>query len=481
VIHRDLKPSNLQLTADGLLKVLDFGVAHLQREGTSTGGEATATETAAGEVLGSPPYMAPEQLLGKPVDARTDLYAAGACLYELATGKRPYGEKRGALLTEAILHEPPVSPRTANGSLSPGLEAVILKALDKDPGLRYQTAKELLVDLERLQAAATGSASQPVVIAKPRRRWPWLVGAAALVAIAAVAWLLRPLPPPRITDARPITRGLDPAVSNLGGPLWTTDGVRLYYLDGAETGQAELFQAPLAGGEPARIPLPFRFYRRILAYLPRESALLMSGSEVDPPPSGNLPGWTVSVPSGMAARTPLRAHCAAASADGERLVWIADQRILVACSLAPTSAALVSGRVAISDAPARSPSRPAGPAAAAAKPAMKGGVSSTARSVSSTSTAGSWRARESRASSNGSTIPTSAGRTRPCCRHSNHTWARTGEANRSRRGDRTCGSRPIRGSTPRQSGTFPRRARATARQAARSDLAWHGARRGWPR
>src|SRR5512134_1770705 len=139
VIHRDLKPSNLQLTADGLLKILDFGVAHLERRGTRTGGEATATEAAAGEVLGSPPYKAPEQLLGKPIDARTDLYAAGACLYELATRKRPYGDKRAAQLTEAILHEAPVSPRAGNGSISPGLEAVILKALDKDPDLRYQT------------------------------------------------------------------------------------------------------------------------------------------------------------------------------------------------------------------------------------------------------------------------------------------------------------------------------------------------------
>ena len=97
---RDLKPSNLQLTSDGMLKILDFGVAHLERGGAPTGGEATATETAAGEILGSPPYMAPEQLLGKPVDARTDLYAAGAYLHELATGQRPYGDKRGAQLTE---------------------------------------------------------------------------------------------------------------------------------------------------------------------------------------------------------------------------------------------------------------------------------------------------------------------------------------------------------------------------------------------
>ena len=89
VIHRDLKPSNLQLTSDGMLKILDFGVAYLEPRREPTGGEATATETAAGEILGSPPYMAPEQVLGKGVDARTDLYAAGACLYELATGRLP--------------------------------------------------------------------------------------------------------------------------------------------------------------------------------------------------------------------------------------------------------------------------------------------------------------------------------------------------------------------------------------------------------
>ncbi|HSD65111.1 MAG TPA: serine/threonine-protein kinase [Vicinamibacteria bacterium] len=166
VVHRDLKPSNLRLTADGLLKILDFGVAHLERDPVSSSGEETATAEMGQP--GSPPYMAPEQLLGKGADARTDVYAAGACLYELATGQRPHQEKHGPLLMEAILHEPPVAPRTANGSLSPGLEAVILKALDKDPALRYQTAKELLVDLERLQcAAAPDRASRPVGVPEP--------------------------------------------------------------------------------------------------------------------------------------------------------------------------------------------------------------------------------------------------------------------------------------------------------------------------
>ena len=156
VVHRDLKPSNLALTPDGLLKILDFGLARLMPPRAAPPGDRTATETAAGTVVGSPPYMAPEQLMGKPPDPRTDLYSAGAVLYELATGHRPFGGRSGVVLTDAILHEPPPPPRSLRPSLSPGLESIILKSLDKDPDLRCQTAKELLVDLKRLEVASSG-------------------------------------------------------------------------------------------------------------------------------------------------------------------------------------------------------------------------------------------------------------------------------------------------------------------------------------
>jgi serine/threonine protein kinase len=142
VIHRDLKPGNLALTADGLLKILDFGLARLSQYAGPGAGEATAsTDTAVGRVAGTPAYMAPEQLLGKGVDARTDVYGAGACLYEMATGRRPFGSKSGVELTDAVLHEVPTSPKTASGGVSPGLESVILKCLDKDPGLRFATRR----------------------------------------------------------------------------------------------------------------------------------------------------------------------------------------------------------------------------------------------------------------------------------------------------------------------------------------------------
>ena len=130
VVHRDLKPSNLALTPDGLLKILDFGLARLVEPHATQPGHTTATETAAG-IAGSPPYMAPEQLLGRPPDVRTDLYSAGAVLYELATGQRPFGARSGVALTDAILHESPPPPRSASPDLSVGLESLILKALDK--------------------------------------------------------------------------------------------------------------------------------------------------------------------------------------------------------------------------------------------------------------------------------------------------------------------------------------------------------------
>ena len=177
-------------------------------------GETTAsTETAAGEVVGSPPYMAPEQLLGKGVDARTDMYGAGACLYELATGKRPYGDKSGAAADGrgAARGAGFAAERERDGVAGPG--GGDPEGLDKDPGLRYQTAKELLVDLERLQAAATsGAASQPKVVVKPRRRrWPWLATAGALVAITAANWLVRQSAPLRLLESAPSRADSTPA------------------------------------------------------------------------------------------------------------------------------------------------------------------------------------------------------------------------------------------------------------------------------
>ncbi len=187
VVHRDLKPANLRVTPDGWLKILDFGLARLVRpmgdRATIEGTTESASETQAG--AGTLPYMAPEQLRGENVDARTDIYAAGAVLYEMATGQRPFPETQTTQLVDAVLHRPPVAPRALNPRVSLELEQIILKCLEKEPENRYQSAREVVVDLRRPGApvsTATGRRAAP-------RRTLWHILLPA-VGIAAVVLLL---------------------------------------------------------------------------------------------------------------------------------------------------------------------------------------------------------------------------------------------------------------------------------------------------
>jgi serine/threonine-protein kinase len=158
VVHRDLKPANIAITEKGRAKVLDFGLAMLLRpvnEGT------TETFSDSQAAAGTLPYMPPEQLTGEPVDARADIYAIGAVLYEMATGRRAFQEEQPSRLIDAILHQPPVTPRARNSRISTELETIILKCLDKDPDRRYQSAIELLVDLRRLESSSSRYAPPP--------------------------------------------------------------------------------------------------------------------------------------------------------------------------------------------------------------------------------------------------------------------------------------------------------------------------------
>lgn len=178
VIHRDLKPGNVRITPEGRLKVLDFGLARaLQADPDAR------TESITGPfVAGTLPYMAPEQVRGDPVDHRADIYAAGAVLYEMATGARVHGTLSGTPLIAAIVDTPAKPPSALNPAISAELNRIITKALDTDPHLRYQSARELAVDLERLSGPA-----KPVVLA---RRRPRRAVAAAIALVAALAaWM----------------------------------------------------------------------------------------------------------------------------------------------------------------------------------------------------------------------------------------------------------------------------------------------------
>src|SRR5258707_1151802 len=154
VIHRDLKPSNLMVTPDGRLKILDFGLALLLVPAQESDLTQSITTTST-NISGTVPYMSPEQLRGLPVDARSDIYAAGTVLYEMATGLRPFPQSQSAELIGAILHETPDPPRSRNGRISPSLESVIMKALEKDPAQRYQSAREFRIALEAVSRLVT--------------------------------------------------------------------------------------------------------------------------------------------------------------------------------------------------------------------------------------------------------------------------------------------------------------------------------------
>jgi Tfp pilus assembly protein PilF/predicted Ser/Thr protein kinase len=189
VVHLDLKPGNLMLTADGRLKVLDFGIARLHSP--DVGSDSTTYPGTATNIAGTPPYMAPEQVAAGPVDRRTDIYGAGATLYELATGRQLFTEPRGVALYGAILRSTPDPPSRFNKEIDPSLDKVLLKAVEKSPSDRQQSAQELLRDLQQASPAGV-----PAVVR--RRSWSrrdvLLTGVATLVAVCATAYALWPVP-----------------------------------------------------------------------------------------------------------------------------------------------------------------------------------------------------------------------------------------------------------------------------------------------
>jgi eukaryotic-like serine/threonine-protein kinase len=267
IVHRDLKPGNIMLTSDGAV-LLDFGLARQTAPIAMDARTATLNDpiTRTGVILGTVQYMAPEQLQGLPVDARTDLFAFGAVLYEMVTGRRPFDGANPASVISNILRGDPVPLTAADALTPPALDRLVQKCLAKDPSERWQTASEVQARLEALQDIIRDgtTAGAPAGISQPApnrsRRIGWLIGAglAVVVGSASIWWTLghtgagtSQAPAGSGTPQRHLTRlTFEPGLQT--DPTFSPDGRFIAY-SSDKSGNFDIWVQPLAGGSAIQI------------------------------------------------------------------------------------------------------------------------------------------------------------------------------------------------------------------------------------
>lgn len=288
VVHRDLKPENLFLTKNGI-KILDFGLATLEQPEPQDATTATLPpHTKTGQIFGTAGYMAPEQVRGLAADPRSDIFAFGAVLYEMLTGKRAFRKATSAETLSAVLNEEPAPLSQSVPDLPPALQRILNRCLEKKPERRFQHASDLGFALEALSDASGTALAEPVQT-RQHGRWIWTAAAvSAALGTSLVIWWRQPPPIPVVHAVTQLTS--DGEVKANGGRM-ATDGSRIYFGEGT-LGSYRIMQVAAAGGPTAVIPTRLANFQ--FTALSQDGSYLL-GAAGD---AFALPAWAVPLPSG---------------------------------------------------------------------------------------------------------------------------------------------------------------------------------------
>jgi Tol biopolymer transport system component len=228
IVHRDLKPENVMLTVDGRVKIVDFGLAKTPEVEPALAGGPSATQTAAGLIMGTVPYMSPEQARGSPADFRSDQFALGVMLYEMTTATHPFKRETGVQTLSAIIADEPPDPAEVAPSLPVPVRWLIRRLLAKAPRERYAHTADLAAELRTIRShlSEATSTTVPVTAVRPRR---WLIPAAGVALVVAGLLLGAALAPQQATAGfgKFIPFATDPGYQ--GAPTWSPDGKQIAY------------------------------------------------------------------------------------------------------------------------------------------------------------------------------------------------------------------------------------------------------------